>query len=348
MNGSYITNNIDKMFNNVNVFVLPNTYRCSRSVTMMGNKVAKILDGSQVETMNNNLGQTSLERLFDGFSDEVNWIVDKAINHRQNQPQSQIRVLFRTNLQSLRFQVKFMDKNIPFIANQNHFIFESKEAKIMLGLLKLVNENIDELGHKEIQEMMKHLKYVCSPDVIEGWHLFVWDIGKYKTNPLTNPQQYVKYLDKINEVNKIAATISHLTPPQILKWLINNKIESIEKAINGATDTFEAFCDFFKDCNDVDEVKQLIDKISFHKDYDGDENPVILSTIHSSKGLESDIVFLCGVADNLFPSKFGDPDEELRLLYVGVTRAKSSLYVTGCYSYGSRTFNKHSFIDILT
>ena len=65
------------------------------------------------------------------------------------------------------------------------------------------------------------------------------------------------------------------------------------------------------------------------------------------KGLESDNVFVCGVADGLFPLASGDQEEELRLFYVAATRAKTNLWVTGCRTYGKKEFASNSYMIVI-
>jgi DNA helicase-2/ATP-dependent DNA helicase PcrA len=76
----------------------------------------------------------------------------------------------------------------------------------------------------------------------------------------------------------------------------------------------------------------------------------VLSTVHGSKGLESTNVCVVGLSDGLFPmcdESCEYDEEELRLLYVSVTRAKENLLLTGCKQFGSKTFTTHSFIDMV-
>jgi DNA helicase-2/ATP-dependent DNA helicase PcrA len=94
-------------------------------------------------------------------------------------------------------------------------------------------------------------------------------------------------------------------------------------------------------------MAELIEKISRPRDISKDERCIVLSTVHGSKGLESDNVFVCGVSDGLFPLASGDQEEELRLFYVAVTRAKTNLWVTGCRTYGKKEFASNSYMNYI-
>ena len=109
-------------------------------------------------------------------------------------------------------------------------------------------------------------------------------------------------------------------------------------------DTFEDACKQFKTYTELKSYLLDIQNSSIQTD----DNKVSLMTIHKSKGLEFPVIFLVGCSEGLLPhSKATDIDDEMRLMYVGITRAMDELYLTSNLFYNSRNLMSSSFIDLL-
>ena len=179
---------------------------------------------------------------------------------------------------------------------------------------------------------------------------------------------YLEFINKIREEKHV--------PSEILKTVFEvsgyremlvaegfegrGKIENVEELINGAVE-YEARCV----AEEIEPTPHgFLEEISLVTDvdkYDESADAVVLMTIHSAKGLEFPVVFLAGVEEGIFPSQqnFGEPaeiDEERRLAYVAITRAKDKLYITHTAErmmYGKTTHNplsrfvKNEIPDIL-
>lgn len=334
---------IQDKFHDANMFELPKTYRCARKITCAGNKIARMIDGSKIETVVDADGEIIIPEIFQTNIQEVDYISALAIKLYKTTNKS-IRIIFRTNAQSLGFQIKMIDADIPFSSNFQNNIFNRKEIKIGLALYSFVSEFSEMTIYDKI-EVLKLLKYLVDEDSAVGWHNFMWEIKKIKKCPMQNPYLYDKYLDKITvlkilETNNLGNSLSEL-----LGIIVDKKL--LDEVSDNARDNLLGVADFVSNCKNMSEVKELIEKISRPKTAVKTERVISLSTIHGSKGLESDVVFVTGIADGLFPLKSGEPEEELRLFYVAVTRAKETLYLTGSNSFGKRLFDSHSYIDFL-
>jgi DNA helicase II / ATP-dependent DNA helicase PcrA len=331
------------LFPDAQSFVLPTTYRCSGEVTRHANKIARVIDFSEINTANPNLGSVEIDTSFNTWSDEVDYVSERAIDLFRKSNDT-VRIIFRTNAQSLGFQMKMIDADVPYSSNYQNNIFNRKEVKIGLALCQFVLE-YDKLNIMAKQEVLKNLKYLVGVGT-DSWHNFMWDIKKYKIDPMLDDNKYEKYLDTIQALNKLRLKyIDVKSPSEIISDIAELRV--FDEISDNARDNLIGLAEFFSQAKDMDGVRLLIEKISKPRQIAKNEKCIVLSTIHGSKGLEADTVFVTGVSDDLFPLKSGDPDEELRLAYVAFTRARNNLIVTGCSSFGKKTFDKHSFADLL-
>lgn len=329
---------------NTNVFVLPKTYRCSKSVTMAGNNIAKQIDYSFIETANPDVGSVRLEPVFGTFSDEVEYVSTQAIKVFQNGSES-VRIIFRTNAQALGFQLKMIDSGIPYSCNVKNNIFNSRDVKAALALIRFVDD-YDELDWRDQAEIIKNLKYVVSGR-IDKWHLLPYAMKKIKKDPMASPDEYLSHMELIANLEILRSEYTGLLPSEIITNLSKLSKESLDDVSDSKNDNLTGLAEFFSACKNYADMEVLIDKISKPRNIAKDERCIVLSTVHGSKGLESDNVFVCGIADGLFPLVSGDPDEELRLFYVAVTRAKTNLWITGCKSYGKKEFASNKYMDYI-
>jgi superfamily I DNA/RNA helicase len=240
--------------------------------------------------------------------------------------------------------MKMIDADVPYSSNYQNNIFNRKEVKIGLALCQFVLE-YDKLNIMAKQEVLKNLKYLVGVGT-DSWHNFMWDIKKYKIDPMLDDNKYEKYLDTIQALNKLRLKyIDVKSPSEIISDIAELRV--FDEISDNARDNLIGLAEFFSQAKDMDGIRLLIEKISKPRQIAKNEKCIVLSTVHGSKGLESFTIFVTGVSDDLFPLKSGEPDEELRLFYVAVTRARNNLIVTGCSSFGKKTFDKHSFADLL-
>lgn len=326
---------------NTNVFVLPKTYRCSLGVTMAGNRIAYDLDKSSIETVNPNIGSVKLEPVFETFMDEVDFVSKQAIKVFQNSSES-VRIIFRTNAQALGFQLKMIDAGVPFSCNYKNNIFNMKDVKSAISLVRFVDD-YDGLDWIEQSEIIKNLKYAVDGRT-NNWHLLPYEMRKIKKDPMKHPDEYIKHMEIIANLEILRSKYRGLMPWQVIAKLSESKNDELEDVSENVSDNLSGLTEFFSKCTNYAQMAELIEKISRPRDISKDERCIILSTVHGSKGLESDNVFVCGVADGLFPLASGDQEEELRLFYVAVTRAKTNLWVTGCRTYGKKEFASNSYM----
>ncbi|MDU3199529.1 MAG: 3'-5' exonuclease, partial [Anaerococcus hydrogenalis] len=246
-------------------------------------------------------------------------------------------ILFRNNISAISLSSYLLDKNIDFSINSN--IFDFFESKIFTDMVNIINfsedfnnreifsdiyykistylskEDIDTLNHKAINENIF--------DFFENS-----DIEDYKKDALFNIEKKLKHIRKL----KIEKKISFIYKSLSYNSYINMKSRKyMEETVN--KDIYiESLTYFTKSCKSLDEVYEKI-KILEKKSKSLIKTNLSLTTIHSSKGLEYDKVFIIDLIKNEFPlimdeeNYFERLEEERRIFYVGLTRARDSLYI---------------------
>ena len=267
---------------------------------------------------------------FKNFSKEYDYII-------KNLEDMNTGILFRNNISAISLSSYLLDKNIDFSINSNILdFFESKIFTDMVSIIKfsedfnnreiftdiyykistyLSKEDIDTLNHKAINENIF--------DFFENS-----DIEDYKKDALFNIEKKLRHIRKLDIEKKISFIYKSLS----YNSYINMKSRKyMEETVN--KDIYiESLRYFTKSCKSLDEVYEKI-KILEKKSKSLINTNISLTTIHSSKGLEYDKVFIIDLIKNEFPlimdeeNYFERLEEERRIFYVGLTRARDSLYI---------------------
>lgn len=267
---------------------------------------------------------------FKNFSKEYDYII-------KNLEDMNTGILFRNNISAISLSSYLLDKNIDFSINSNILdFFESKIFTDMVSIIKfsedfnnreiftdiyykistyLSKEDIDTLNHKAINENIF--------DFFENS-----DIEDYKKDALFNIEKKLRHIRKLDIEKKISFIYKSLS----YNSYINMKSRKyMEETVN--KDIYiESLRYFTKSCKSLDEVYEKI-KILEKKSKSLINTNISLTTIHSSKGLEYDKVFIIDLIKNEFPlimdeeNYFERLEEERRIFYVGLTRARDSLHI---------------------
>ena len=264
-------------------------------------------------------------------------------------------ILYRTNAQSRVLEEKLLAANIPYKIYGGMQFFQRKEIKDILAYLSLLNNKNDNhnfyriinvpkrsVGEKtlgKIQEvanernisMLEALRYIDEIPVRTATKLALREFYNMMQNIYSN-------LDEMS-IKEIFDEI--LIKTHYIDSIEDNKedrVRNIEELLNSITELEKQ-----KPNMTLNEYLDMISLSSATDEMEEDENYVKLMTIHSSKGLEFDYVFLAGMEDGLFPSiSFDTPEEELeeerRLCYVAITRAKKELFIS--YSSSRKIWGK--------
>ena len=298
-------------------------------------------------------------------AEQIAWkILEYKAKNRLNY--SDFAVLYRTNAQSRVLEEKLIIKNIPYKIYGGQNFYARLEVKDLLAYLKTVANGADDIAVKRIINVPKR-------------GIGATTIGKIEAYALSQEISFMDALYQVEDVpgiGKAAAKIQRFTDlisdlrDELAQGLMlqelydeilertgyreellaehteesMNRIENLEELKNKIV--------IYEENAEHPDLNELLEEVALVAEVDSlnsSDDKVVLMTIHSAKGLEFPYVFLCGMEDGLFPGTMtinsGDPEEmeeERRLCYVGITRAKDRLFLSSAKQrmmHGSNNYN---------
>ncbi len=272
---------------------------------------------------------------------------------------SRFAILYRTNAQSRILEEKLILRGVPYKVIGGVNFYQRKEIKDILSYLKLLENEADDLAVRRIINIPKRGIGLATIDRITAYAL-AHDISFYAALRISNQ---IPGLERSNSklqsfVTLIEVMRSRLYDPsyslsELVEELLTHsgyrkeleedgseeasaRLENIDELMNKIV-AYEQNCEEEPTLSGfLEEVSLVADIDSLAEDDENNHNYVVLMTLHSAKGLEFPTVFLCGMADGLFPGYLSissddpsDLEEERRLCYVGITRAMERLYLSG-------------------
>ena len=269
-------------------------------------------------------------------SDEAEYIADEIDNlHRKGLEYSHIAILVRTAAQTREFEEKFMSEAIPYQVIGGPKFYERAEIRDILAYLRvIINKPARGIGAKTIEKFETEARS-------SGISMYM-AIEKMLNEGLLSGKSKSSVSELINNFNIWQQNVQALSPDEIadqvieesgyMEMLRNDKsadaegrIENLKELVNVMSDR-----DQYPTLNDFLEHVSLV----MENDNSLDSNKVTLITLHSAKGLEFDAVFLPGWEEGLFPHQrsldegAGALEEERRLAYVAMTRARRNLWIS--------------------
>ena len=373
--GADITNilNFEKEFPSAKIIKLEENYRSTKNILNAANEVIKN-NSSKIDKVlwtQNKEGEKINYKTLNNEYEEVEYVVETIddLCRKENKKYSDFAVLFRTNAQARVLEEVFMRTGTPYKLIGGIKFYARKEIKDIISYLKLINNKNDNIALKRIINEPKRgigdtaLDKLDNKKKKKGMSIFELIQDNMNLAGLRSAGNIILFRDMMNDLmaNKETFKVSDL-----IKRVL--KISGYEDMLNaeGTKETeirFENLMEFigvaieFENENAENTLEDFLDSIALVSDVDNlDESTeaVTLMTMHSAKGLEFDDVFLVGMEEGLFPSKRSieedaSTEEERRLCYVAITRAKDQLFLTNTKKrtlYGSTSFSLPSrFID---
>lgn len=364
------------------LFKLEQNYRSSKNIVEAANSIiSKNKDQIQKTVWTDNAEGNKIaviRTLTDNEEGKI--IASKIFDLKQSTPISfnDLAILYRTNRQSRAFEEALRKFNIPYKIYGGLSFYQRKEIKDLLAYFRLTTNPHDEEALKRVLNYPKRALGKTTEEKLviaaNKYAVSIWDV---LTNPFEYPTDFNKGTrDKLNEfmimIQSFQAQINQVNAFQlaetiakssgIVKELLSEKDkgpEEVERYQN--IEELLAGIQEFVNTSEEEEMKTLADflmDVALLTDADTDKNEernhVTMMTIHSSKGLEFPHVFVVGLEENLFPSQMAlhsrtDLEEERRLFYVAVTRAKDSCtlsYAASRFTWGQLITSEPSrFID---
>ena len=350
--------NFEKDYKDAYVVTLESNYRSTNNIlecancVIRNNKERKELNlkgtiGDGVKTQYITCENGKMEALT--IIDEIKKLYNQGYDYKD------IGILYRTNGQSRLLEEVFLKENIPYNVVGAYYFYQRKEIKDLLSYLKLINNQNDDIALRRVINEPKRgigekaIENLSSEDLRLGSSMFdaiskgkelafkdlILDMIKAQDN-----LSLTEFIDYVIDKSGMKASLTSE------KSLENDlRLDNLEE-FKSVTASFEERTGSVNLSDFLEEISLVAD-ISEHKE---EKDAVTLMTIHSAKGLEFDCVFLCGMEEGIFPhqNSFGSDaeiEEERRLCYVGITRARKVLYLTNAHSrilYGREQVNPPS------
>lgn len=348
--------NFEEYFNNVKTIRLEQNYRSTQNILDAANAVIRNNLGrkkKQLWTQTEGGDKVSFNIYENGYEEATGIAEDIAGRCRNGADYNDFAILYRTNAQSRTLEEKLLEKNIPYRIYGGVNFYSRKEIKDILAYLKTIDNAMDDLAVKRILNVPKRGIGATTMEKVSAY-AYDKEITFYTG---------LKYAGEIGNLGRAAAKIqSFVTEIEVLRAKSDNmSVDRLIKEIIESTGYYEHIESEAASDEEVTERRQNIDEliskaviyeetedeptlsgfleevalVADIDNLDEADNRVSLMTIHSAKGLEFPVVYLAGMEDGLFPSYMSissgdesDIEEERRLCYVGITRAKNKLIMS--------------------
>ncbi|MBI4037430.1 UvrD-helicase domain-containing protein [Candidatus Curtissbacteria bacterium] len=303
--------NFEQDFPSAKVFNLEKNYRSTQNILDVANSIISRNSSHPVLKLWTENDEGEKVSIFNASNeiDEANFIVDRVIS--SGLTYSSFAVLYRTNAQSRTVEEALLHANIPYRIYGGIRFYERKEVKDILAYLRVIENPKDRVSAARIEKLGKRR------------------LEKFK--------ELVKKIGKIEKVHRPIELIDDILNATQYLLLIDDGSEQGLQRVENVKELKSVASEFENLSTFLENVALMEGKVSPDKSFEAAGQFVTLMTIHAAKGLEFDIVFVIGMEEGLFPHARSmlDPqqiEEERRLAYVAMTRARQKLYL----SYASR------------
>ncbi len=366
--GADITNilNFEKDFPGTKIIKLEQNYRCTGNILKVANSVIKNNETKYEKKLWTKNEEGSLPNLYQAEDeyDEGRYIVDQ-ISHLKFQEKLNLKdfvILYRMNAQSRAIEDILRREDISYKVIGGVKFYERKEIKDTIAYLRLIHNTSDNLSFERV---INEPKRGIGKKSLETMQEASDKTGISMYEIIKNAEQdEIKKIKKsaqgfIDCIEELRAKKDELKISELIKQVLSksgyikalkdentveaeSRIENIEEFLTVAMEFEEESAD--------NSLAEFLESITLSSDVDeiqDEENTVTLMTLHSAKGLEYPVVFLVGMEEGIFPGYQAmlepkELEEERRLFYVGITRAKRFLYLT-CSKhrtiFGSTSYN---------
>ena len=332
--------NFERDYKNVKVIPLEENYRSTNNILEAANSVIKNNKERKEKNLWSNKGEgkkIKYLRAYDG-KHEIQLVLDEIKRIKDEYDYNDISVLYRTNAQARLVEEMFLKTNIPYKVVGSYYFYNRKEIKDLICYLRLILNKDDEISLlrvinvpkrgigeatiKKIEETARDNNISMFEAISKGKELGF----KNLILELIKDSEELSLTDLVEDIlSKTGIRVEYESNKNLENEL---RLDNLEE-FKSITKTFEERTGSVSLEDFLEEISLIAD-ISEHRD---DSDAVTLMTMHSAKGLEFKVVFLVGMEDGIFPHQnaFFESqglEEERRLCYVAITRAKERLYIS--------------------
>lgn len=344
--------NFDKYFPDGKILMLEQNYRSTKTIVNASNAVVNCNKVKFYKKCfsENEIGDPIVYHKCDDAEDEAAWVANDIFLQQGIIDINDIAILYRTNAQSRQIEQELMKLNIPYKLVGATSFYDRKEIKDIMAFVKFIANDKDKESFKRAIGSLSGIGKNTVDKIIE--------IAEDNSISYAEAFGYVKLTAKgrksYDDFNEMLANVTDI-PSDLIKLIIDktgilsslikentedslSRIDNIKELINVAIEQ--------ENNDNRTTVQDFINNVSLMSTNDTEKSKgVSLMTIHASKGLEFNSVYIIGMEEGYLPhvnslSRIEDIEEERRLCYVAMTRAKKNLYLTSCKS----RFNENGYI----
>ena len=359
----------DDVFCGAKVYKLEQNYRSTKKILDLANCIIANNTGRRPKELWTENGDGTRVETYVG-NDENNEATFVALQIKNLMARNtsltykDFAVFMRINALSRAFEQEFMKYGIPCKVYGGFRFFERKEIKDLLAYLRVVNNPKDDesflrsiqcpkrgIGEKTLRELREFCR-VAGLSLYEGLdRLEQTEIGAAAKTKLFNFKLLIDKFISYSQVNKVVDLIDYIIESTLFIEQFSEKTEENTSKIHNIGELKNSAEQFQKD-NVGSTLSDYLGSVTLSSDTDdlNSDDAVAIATIHAAKGLEYKVVFVAGLDEKILPigrcfDNLDEMEEERRLMYVAVTRAKERLYLTRAtsrYLYGGREFMTQS------
>src|SRR5581483_6313401 len=351
----------EEAFPAATMVVLEQNYRSTQTILDAANAViANNLMRKPKALWTEQVGGELIERYFaEDEHDEARWLVQEVHRlHDEAYRWGDIAVFYRTNAQSRVVEEELVRAEVPYRVIGGTRFYERREVKDALAYLRAVINPTDEVSLKRIINVPKRGVGDTSLGRIDAWAA---SHGETFAEALDHAEEAGVHGRALTGVRELVDLLEALRavddgPRVVLEAILDRTGYAAELENTRSLEAqgrLENLAELVGVAGEHESIEEFLEAVSLVADQDElteDDSSVVLMTLHTAKGLEFPAVFMVGLEDGVFPHlrSLGEPDEleeERRLCYVGITRARQRLYVSNAWSrslFGSTQYNPPS------
>lgn len=359
----------EKQFRNAVVIRLEQNYRSTQNILDAANAVIshnQERKGKRLWTQNGD-GEKIVVRRASDESAEAEFVASSIVENVKNgRKYSDHAVLYRMNAQSNSVERYFIRSNIPYRIIGGHKFFERKEIKDMLAYLNVINNPSDSVRLKRIINEPKRgigaSTVAAAEQIAEGEGIPLFEVLREadtypalsrRSGPLKEFVRIITELAFAAEQESLEDLLDLLLQETGYRLMLQADGPEGEVRLENIEELKSNMKNYEEENQDDASLSGFLEEVALYTDLDNlnqSEDSVVMMTLHSAKGLEFPYVYIVGMEEGIFPSRnilnFPEElEEERRLAYVGITRAKEKLYLLSAASrmlFGSTTRNRSS------
>ena len=345
--------NFDRKYDDARVVKLEQNYRSTSNILNAANCVIKNNSHKHMKSLwcENEEGDKIIVKENYTQNDESRYIIDKIVALRKEKglKYNDFAILYRMNAQSMNLETMFVKSGIPYRMLGTKKFYDRKEIKDILAYLSILNNPSDmvrlkriinvparKIGDASINAMELIAEELNLPpmEIVENAHNYT-AIPKIAANGMRSFASIINSLKEEMDIMPLTAFVREVAKRSGYEQEIVSKGAAEKERLENLEQLYSAVREY-EDNTDEPSLSGFLEEVALMADidnYDKDADAVTLMTIHSAKGLEFPVVFLPGMEEGIFPGQqsLGLPseiEEERRLAYVAITRAKKILIIT--------------------